>query len=155
MEKKLVNALKHDLQLIQPGKVRCFNVINKIVKKADLMAIKKGTVLVLVFDTDTDNIDILKSNIHYIKSQKNIKDVLCLIQVYNLEDELVRSCNIKTIKEFTNSKTQKDFKAEFMKLTNLPQKLVGNNFDIDRMWSESPKNRFEVIKNDSATIKKT
>ena len=71
---------------------------------------------VLVFDTDKSETETLKKNISLLKRYcKNVK-VIILPQVRNLEDEMKRSCNIKRIKELTNSKSDKDFKRDFCKM---------------------------------------
>ena len=57
-EEKLIQVLKTDLRCIIPGKVQKFNVVDKKLNKARLMSLKMGTSVVLVFDTDTGNIDI-------------------------------------------------------------------------------------------------
>ena len=62
------------------------------------MSLKDGTAVVLVFDTDAGNLTVLKENIKLLQTQRNISEVICVLQVKNLEDELVRSCNIKQIK---------------------------------------------------------
>ena len=72
------------------------------------MSLKMGTSVVLVFDTDTGNIDILRENIQFLRKEQNIKEVICITQVKNLEDELIRSCDIRQIKELTGSKSNKE-----------------------------------------------
>lgn len=47
------------------------------------------------------NTKILDENIAFLKRQKGIKEVICIPQVRNLEDELVRACNIKNIVDLT------------------------------------------------------
>ena len=96
-EEKIVKVLKTELRLIEPGKIEKFNVVSEQFTNLRVMSLKMGTVVVLVFDTDAGNIDILKKNIEFLKKQKSIKKVLCITQVKCLEDELKRSCNIKSI----------------------------------------------------------
>ena len=62
-EEKIVQILKTELQLIEPGKVEKFNVVSEKFTKLRIMPLKMGTIVVLVFDTDVGNIDILKKNI--------------------------------------------------------------------------------------------
>ena len=59
-EKKLINTLKNQLGVIQSGKVQKLNVIENKISMNILRTLKKGTVVVLVFDTDTGKTEILK-----------------------------------------------------------------------------------------------
>lgn len=97
-EEKLLKVLKTDLQLIVPGKVQKFNVVQEKLTKLRLMSLKEGTTVVLVFDTDTDEDAMLKENIKFLESMPGIKEVLCVMQVRNLEEELVRSTDVKKLK---------------------------------------------------------
>ena len=86
-EEKLLEVLKTDMQLIRPGKISKYNVIQEKLKMAQLRTLKKGTTAVLVFDTDTtDNTNILKENIDILKKYSAISNVICITQVENLED---------------------------------------------------------------------
>ena len=53
-EQKLLNAIKTAPSLVQPGKVRVFNVIQDVLSKSHLYPIKEGLV-VFVFDSDVPN----------------------------------------------------------------------------------------------------
>ena len=67
-EEKILSVLKTDLQLIIPGKISKFNAVQNKVTKARLMNLRPDTTVVLVFDTDTDNADILSENIKTLKA---------------------------------------------------------------------------------------
>ncbi|MGM9942108.1 MAG: hypothetical protein ACI32N_09015 [Bulleidia sp.] len=61
---KMIDALKVPPCRILPGKARKLNVIQSLIPKSFLVALKPGTNVVLVFDTDvTTNLHILKKNI--------------------------------------------------------------------------------------------
>ena len=45
----------------------------------------------------------------------------------NLEDELIRSCDIRQIKELTGSKSNKDFKRDVIKDNSFHKKLLKHN----------------------------
>ena len=154
-DRKIVNTLKTDFQIIQSGKVDKFNVVQNLFNKNRIQVLKKDTIVVLVFDTDTKSADILMQNIEFLRRQKSIKAVICIPQVENLEDELVRSCSIKQIKELTGSKTDSEFKTDILKTNNLKQKLEQKNFDFDKFWCSLPKGIFKQISNNSIEIKKT
>lgn len=69
-EKKLVNTLKNSMGLIHPGKVQKLNVIECNITDLHLRTLAKGTIVVLIFDTDTDNVarldKTLKSSSHVL-----------------------------------------------------------------------------------------
>lgn len=153
-DRKIVNTLKTDFQIIQPGKVDKFNVVQNLLNKNRIQILKKDTTVVLVFDTDTSSAEILKKNIEFLQKQKSIKAVICVPQVDNLEEELVRVCSIKYIKELTESKTNSEFKSDILKINNLKQKLEEKDFDFDRFWSSLPKGNFAQIPNESEKIRK-
>lgn len=68
-EEKLIQVLKTDLRLIVPGKVQKFNVVEQKLTRLRLMSLKEGTTVVLVFDTDTGKVDILKETIAFLKNK--------------------------------------------------------------------------------------
>lgn len=153
-EKKLLNTLKLQLECIASGKVDILNVVQERISTAKVRTLKSDTIVVLVYDTDVANTTILKSNIDFLKRQSNIKKVLCIPQVYNLEDELLRSCNIKSISALFGSSGTSNFKRDFKNCTNLDSKLQQNNFDVTLLWNKIPANDFSVFGNDSQNIKK-
>lgn len=152
-EEKLLKVLKTDLQLIAPGKVQRFNVVQEKLTKLRLMSLKEGTTVVLVFDTDTDEDAILKENIKFLESASGIKEVVCVMQVRNLEEELVRSTDVKKIKELTNSKSNSDFKRDLIKDAHFSQKLRCHKFDMKVLWSQTASGVFSDIKNGGDKIK--
>lgn len=152
-EKKLINTLKNQLGVIQTGKVQKLNVIENKITDNIIRTLKKGTVVVLVFDTDTQQTDILNCNIAKLKACKFISKVITIPQVDNLEDELVRSCNIRKITELLNSRSKKDYKSDLIRVTNLDSKLKEHEFDINLFWSMQPGAPYENIINESEIIK--
>ena len=98
-EKSLLEALKRDLGCIETGKVDIMNVIQTRFTVARIRPLKPGTIVVLVYDTDVEtNMEILQFNIEFLKKQTGIKEVICIPQVRNLEDELRNACDIKAVK---------------------------------------------------------
>ena len=63
---------------------------------------------------------------------------------------------MKQIKEFTKSKSNKEFKSDFLSMTdsNVPKKLNEVNFDIKRLWVRNATNRYKIFTNESEYIKK-
>lgn len=154
-DRKVVNTLKTDFRRILPGRVETFNVIDKTLNKNHLMSLKKGTTIILVFDTDTGNVDILNKNISFLKKQSIVKDVICIPQIDNLEDELVRSTSIKEIKELTKSSSNNEFKKDVLHITNLKKRMEECSFDFSKFWSCQPKNEYKHIINEADKIKRT
>lgn len=109
-EKRLIEVLKTDMRLIIPDKVQILNVVQERLTDLKLRTLQDGTTLVFVFDTDVGVPTILNENIIKAKKSSNIKDVYCVPQVKNIEDELIRAMGLKNIEELLNSKSKKDFK---------------------------------------------
>ena len=154
-EKKLINVLKTQLNMIKPGKVQKLNVVEETISDAMLRSLKKYTVVVLVFDTDTKNVGILNYNILKLKKSNSVSKVITIPQVANLEEELVRSCDINKITELLNSSSLTDFKRDFIRINNLDAKLLEHKFDINVFWSQKPPILYQNIdiENDSKEIK--
>ena len=152
-EEKLINVLKSQMCLIYLGKVEKINVVQEELTRLRLMQLRKDTIVVLVFDTDTGNVDILRKNIQILNQCCQVKKVICIPQVENLEDELLRSCDIRQIRELTGSKSNKDYKHALVIEKNLAVKLESKNFDISKFWIKNPSNLFSGILNESQEIK--
>ncbi len=153
-EKKVVETLKKDMDVIISGKVEVLNVVHKEIKYPRIRTLKSGTNVVLVYDTDIKQTDILDKNIKLLQSSNHIKRIICIPQVLNLEDELVRATNVRQAQDILDSKTQKDYKRDLIKCGNLCKKLQEKEFDISKFWSQEPPDAFKKYGNDSRLIKK-
>lgn len=153
-EEKLVNVLKSDMRNIEAGRVQVLNAVTERITALRLRTLKKGTIVILVFDTDTKSIDILKENIETLLKCNNVKCVYCIPQVSNLEEELVYSCNIREIGELLGTQSVKEFKRQLILEKNLQRKLEAAGFDFGKFWSREPKGVFSEIHNDADKIKK-
>lgn len=152
-EKHLINVLKTDLKMIRPGKVQKLNVINQKITDAMMRTYKDGTVVVLIFDTDTDDVDILNENIAKLNRCNAVSKVVTIPQVLNLEDEIVRSCNVRSALELLNSRTLREFKRDFINISNLDAKLTEHKFDINLFWNQNPREPYQHIENQSVEVK--
>ncbi|MBE6819821.1 MAG: hypothetical protein E7516_02045 [Ruminococcaceae bacterium] len=152
-EKKLLEVLKNKLKVIKPGKVLKLNVVTKRISDAVLRTLKNGTIVVLVFDTDTKDLDILEQNIKKLKEYRFISSVITIPQVPNLEGELIHSCNIKRITELLNSRSKSEFKSDLIHVSNLDSKLTEHGFDIKLFWNQQPKPPYHQILNEAYKIK--
>ena len=152
-EKKLVDVLKNDLRVIKPGKVHKLNVVEKEITCMHLRPLNRATMVVLIFDTDTDSSSILKKNIKTLQDCSSVSEVVLIPQVRNLEDELVHSCSIKKAEDLLNSKSRTKFKSDFIHVSNLDKKLQDHGFDIDRLWCRKPSAAFQGIENQASRVK--
>ena len=151
-EEKVIDALKTGLCAIRPGKTQKINVVQNKIKNARLVALRH-TMAVLVFDTDTGNVDILNENIAILKSCSAVSKIVTIPQVPNLEGELVRSCDIKSPEEFLRSKSRNSFKSDLIRASNLASTLRNHQFDIEKFWSEAPASPFQNIENQANEVK--
>ena len=88
------------------------------------------------------------------QNSSNVKEIICITQVKNLEEELVRSCNIKSAQELTSSKSLTNYKRDIKNITHLDKKLKEHNFDIEKFWSKNDSAyEREGIKNEAEKIK--
>lgn len=152
-EEKLINVLKTQLGLIIPGKVQRLNVVEQGINNVRLRALSAGTMVILVFDTDTGKIDILKKNIEVLRACKSVTDIVLIPQVPNLEGELVRSCNIRKIEELLKSKSKTEFKSDLIRVSNLAQKLQEHQFDIRLFWSSKAPAPYQELENQADMVK--
>lgn len=154
-DQKVVNTLKTELGVIRTGKVHVLNVVEQEIPDTRLRALSRGTMVVLVFDTDTGNTEILNRNILKLRRCPSVSEVVLIPQVPKLELELVRSCNIKQIKELLNSRSDSDFKRDVIRVTNLSKKLKEHNFDINLFWNKKPGFPYQSIDNQADKVKIT
>ena len=92
-------------------------------------------------------------NIKMLNECSFISKVITIPQVKNLEDELVRCCNIGNITELLNSRSKKDFKSDLIHVTNLDSKLREHGFNINLFWNKQPDAPYQRIVNEAAQIK--
>ena len=153
-EKHLIDTLKSDMQCIQPGKSIVFNVIQKRFTKLMVRNFPMDMVAILVFDTDVEiNLKILNDNIEFLRKQKCVKNIICIPQVKNLEDELLKACEIKDIRNLTDSKSLSNYKNDIITCRNLDARLHKCGFDLSKFWNSEPTNCFSKFKNEATKIK--
>lgn len=153
---QLIDALKVPPSRILPGKAKKLNVVQTLIPKSILIGIKPGSNVVLVFDTDVvTNLDTVKKNIDNIKKYcQNVK-IVFLLQVKNLEDELVRCTDVKSVLELTKSKSVSNFKTDFrkMKEAECRNALERHKIDVDRLWTTAASGEFDFTERNSNLIK--
>lgn len=123
-------------------------------EKKLLEVLKRDTIVVLIYDTDVeDGLDILQYNVNFLNKQKGIKQVICIPQVKNLEEELVHACSIKTVTELTKSDSKTNYKRDLINCNNLADRLTACGFNLSKFWSRTPTNRFKKFGNGAKKIK--
>ena len=152
-EKCLLEALKMDFRCIESGRIEIFNVIQNKFSAAQIRPMKKGTNVILVYDTDVEKTDVLEWNVKFLEKQSSVNKVFCVPQVKNLEDELIRACQIKSAKELTGSISNKEFKRDLIHCSNLGSRLKKYDFKMTDFWNKVPQNKFYVFGNEAAKIR--
>ncbi len=152
-DEKVVNVLRIKMGLIESGRVTVLNVVTEKITDLRLRTLSPGTTVVLVFDTDRSDRAILDENLQTLRRHRNVKEIITIPQVSKLEDELVRSCTIRQIKELLNSKTNGEFKHDVLGVTNLDAKLRQYQFDINKFWTATPPAPYQNIPNQAEKIK--
>ena len=156
-DKKMIDALKISPSKIFPGKSKKLNVVQSLIPKSILLGIKPDTNVVLVFDTDViTNLDVVRKNIENIKKYCHGVKIVYLCQVKNLEDELVRCTDVKSVMELTKSKSLSNFKADFrkMKEEKCRHVLEKHKIDIARLWTTAVPKEFDFVEQNSDVIKR-
>lgn len=153
-EKKLLEVLKRDFGCIESGKVDKVNVVQTKFSVARIRTLKPDTIVVLIYDTDVEaGLAILQYNVDFLSKQKGIKQVICIPQVKNLEEELLRACNIKSITELTKSDSKTNYKRDLINCTNLAARLTACGFNMAKLWNRTPSNKFKRFGNGAKKIK--
>ena len=138
-EKAFIEQIKN--QYVLSGKINVINILQNEIKNSRLMSIKPNTTIVLIFDTDVQEKELLNrlaQNIKILKASKHIKEIVVIPQVLNFEDELVYATNIKSIEKFIPKCTKKEFKGKFIKLGfSMVAMLEKQDFNADKLWSRS------------------
>ncbi|MGI5090289.1 hypothetical protein ABK01_06020 [Treponema sp. OMZ 305] len=151
MEEKAVKILKG--KYILSGKVSVLH--QRKISNTLLRLIPRESKVIIVFDTDAaDTEHTLYENLNMLQ-RENIETVL-IPQVNNFEDEIIYATSIKNIKELLNSKSNSDFKSDFLKEKNCLKKLEDKDFDIYKFWSRTAdkSSSFSKYENRSNKIKK-
>ena len=153
-EKKLIKTLIEN-NLVISGQIDVLNPVQEHIKLTHLRKLPVKTIVVLLFDTDTDNVDILKENLKFLSNHSNIKRFITIPQVPNLEKELIRCTDIRRIRDLINCEHDSDFKGAFIDEKRLYEKLQAHCFDFNCLWSSEPDLVFQKagIKNQSGQIK--
>ena len=152
-EEKLVNALKKEPCLILPGRCKVLNPVNEKLSPNDFISIPLGSIIVLVFDTDVADIDILDRNLKMIQKYAPRCETILVPQVKNIEDELLRATIVKNVEDLTKSRSLSNFKSDFCALKNCRAVLEKQELSMQKLWSMDPDGAFEKYPQESGKIK--
>lgn len=153
-ERKLVKVLIGQ-GLIIPGQADVLNPVQDHIKLTHLRKLPPRSKIILIFDTDTSNVDILRENLQFLSAHLNPKNIITIPQVHNLEEEMFQCTDIRRIRDLINCRHDSDFKTAFIEEKRLFDKLQAHSFSFDRLWSSPPDPVFGNIgiRNQSSLIK--
>lgn len=154
-EQQLIAALKETPARLIPGKVKVFNVVQNLIPKSQMLSVQAGTTVVLVFDTDVSQTSNLKKNLELLTRYCGKLKIIFLPQVLNLENELVRCTDVRTVMELTKSGSVKNFKTDFCKIKtkDCRSMLERHKLDYPRLWMTKVPEAFNFVDNNSFQIK--
>ena len=154
-EQQLISALKEEPEKLIPGKIKVFNVVQNLIPKSQMLSIQAGTTVVLVFDTDVSQTLNLKKNLELLERYCGKLKIVFLPQVLNLEEELVRCTDVKTVTKLTKSGSVKNFKTDFckMKVKDCRSMLERHQLNIARLWMTKTPDAFDFTENNGDSIK--
>lgn len=152
-EKSIIRMLISEYKCIKPGKIHVINVVQEKINKARAATWGDNVYICCVFDTDVRDPGQLLANRNFLLSLSNIRDVILIPQVLNLEDELVRASMVRNAKEITKSSTDAEYKHALIKIDNLKRLFDAAEFDFSKFWVTEPRGNFENIDNESSKIR--
>ncbi len=144
-EQRLVKTLIQQ-NLIFPGQKDVLNPVQEHIRPTHLRKLPAYTAVVLIFDTDINNAEILIDNIQVLKNQPNIKSIITIPQVRNLEEELIRCTDVRQVRTLLNCKSNSEFKNAFIEEKRLYEKLIAHHFDFAKLWSSNPGEPFKSLR---------
>ncbi len=145
-EKALIETLIQSFGILPPRKIKVLNICQKTFPPSLIFTLKPKTCIVFVFDTDAGNPDYVRETVKQISKSTTSVEIIVIPQCRNLEDELKRACHIREIRELTGSKTNSDFKRDFLKASNLEKRLKTCHFDFSRLWIEMAPPQWETLR---------
>lgn len=143
-ERKLVKTLIGQ-KLILPGQTDVLNPVQEHIRITHLRKLPARTTIVLIFDTDTDNTEIIKGNLQFLSIHSNGGKIITVPQVPNLEKELIHCTDIRRIRDLLNCGHDSDFKTAFIEEKRLMEKLQAHHFEFSSLWSSTPGQAFQRI----------
>ena len=121
-------------------------------KLIDALKVTPGKIL----PGKSKKLNVVKKNIDNINKYCHGVKIVYLLQVKNLEDELVRCTDVKSVMELTKSKSLSNFKADFRKINEeqCRHTLERHKIDVNRLWITDAPNAFDFAERNSELIKR-
>ena len=145
-EEVLVRALIKDFHLLPSGRIKILNITQAKFPRSLLFSLKSNTSLIFIFDTDAGKYQLVEEAISTIESSTYGVKIITVPQCRNLEEELIYACGIKEIKQITKSKSNTDFKSDFIHASNIRQLLENCHFDFGKLWSREAAGEWEALR---------
>ena len=134
-EEKLINALKVGRDnKIAAGKVEVFNIIQSPLSRMRAAMLKRGTIVILVYDTDVWKTDVLERNVKILK-ESGVSAIYHVQSLQNFEDEIVYATSLQEINDFFHTSRRGEFKSAFIAHKDIVAKLQKMDFDDQKIWS--------------------
>ena len=129
--------------------------IQNLIPKSQIISIQPGTIVALVFDTDVHQTANLKKNIELLNRYCGKIRIIYLPQVMNLEDELRRCTDIKSVSELTQSNGIRNFKTDFcrLKVKDCRTMLDRHKLDYKSLWATKIPEEYNFVKSNSCQVK--
>lgn len=141
-------------QHFKSGKVDVHNVVNEKLSSSILTALKNDTTLILIYDVDKYNSDLLQENLKLIKKYAQVREIIHIQSIKNFEDELVRCSKVNNVDEIFSTKSSDEFKKKFLACKDLSAKMKQIKLDFDKLWSKDTNcNELRKLRSDSKKIK--
>ena len=145
-EEALVRSLINDFGILASGRIRKLNLSQKRFPKSLYPSLKYGMCAVFIFDTDVGNPDMAIENINMIRSATSGIDLIVIPQGRNMEEELCRACGLRDVRKITKSRSNSDFKRDFLRAGNIRKLLDDNGFDFSRLWIPGPDDEWRTCR---------
>lgn len=139
-EEKLINALKvgRDNKIVA-GKVEVFNIIQSPLSRMRAAMLKRGTIVILVYDTDVWKTDVLKRNVQVLK-ESGVSAIYHVQSLQNFEDEIVYATSLQDINDFFTLPAAANLSPLLFRIKDIVAKLQKLDFDDQKIWSRVNEN---------------
>ena len=126
---------------LKVGRVEVFNFLTKDISVRKIISIDKNSLVVIIFDTDINcDLKIIERNTKMLDKYK--VNYIFILEDKNFEDEILNATDVKQLKDLFKSKSNSDFKKDFVKANNVFSTLNRHNFNIDKFWCYKNKNEY-------------
>ena len=137
------------------GKVEVMNFVNEKISPIFARTIKRDTTVVIVIDTDVNNIATFEENMKTLKRVAMLDDdhIWVVKSVKNFEDELVYSSDVSNVHRLFGTKGIAEFKTKFINHSDIKSKLADVGFSLNKLWTREGEPPFDRYPNCGHKIK--